>query len=80
VVICAKHGNKIVLTCIVALSDGKRLTLVEFFCARHGVPWKNRMVWDSIYASLNMSPFIIIFPVPDLCLPVACLSNVAGPS
>jgi hypothetical protein len=30
-VICAKHGNRIVLTCIVALSDGKRLTLVEFF-------------------------------------------------
>jgi hypothetical protein len=38
------------------------------------------MVWDSIYASLNMSLFIIIFPVSDLCLPVACLSNVAGPS
>jgi hypothetical protein len=38
------------------------------------------MVWDSIYVSLNMSLFIIIFPVPDLCLSVACLSNVAGPS
>jgi hypothetical protein len=36
------------------------------------------MVWDSIYASLNISLFTIIFPVPDLCLPVACLSNVAG--